>query len=262
MSTNNNANNETVAAATRLPPPPPDNNTNTETAAAATQPPPPPPLGVSAKTLGNHKTGLTYINRYLSEAAPFGDDNILDTFDQLPTLHVEGDNLRRFVHGFYVWLANTAIRTTQQTWLSSDKKVHYQKYVKQVIKERFHQNPLFSVEYNEWHEEMVKKFKVQRDRSRQLDENIHEVRKSEPLYRDISNRDKCAAVRAKFLGINVYDCSRVSLNLLKQVKDLNTAGALVEFNLSRAASGRGGEHTLLRWDEGTYDPFYRAPDFD
>ena len=251
-----------MAAATGLPPPPPDNNTNTETAAAAaTRLPPPPPLGVSSNTVANRQTGLAYINRYLREAAPFGDDNI-ETFDQITDLHMEGDNLQRLVHGFYLWLANTAIRTNQQTWLSTDKKVQYQKYAKQVMKEKFPLHSLFSAEYNEWHEDMVKKFKAQCDRSRQLDENIHEVRKSEPLYRDISDRDKCTAVRAKFLGINVYDCSRVSINLLKRVKDLNTAAALAEFNLCRAASGRGGEHALLRWDEGTYDPFYRAPDFD
>eukprot|EP00970_Alexandrium_tamarense_P000004 scaffold1_cov149-Alexandrium_tamarense.AAC.4 len=35
-----------------------------------------------------------------------------------------------------------------------------------------------------------------------------------------------------------------------------------KFNVSRAATARGGEHAFLRWDEGTYDPWYRAPDFD
>jgi len=64
------------------------------------------------------------------------------------------------------------------------------------------------------------------------------------------------------MGVNVYDCRTIAMNLLKKVKDLNTASSLAEFNMSRAASGRGGEHALVRWDEGTYDPYFRAPDFD
>ena len=144
-------------------------NSNNATSAAAAAPAPPPPLGLSGNSTNNRNTGLTWINRYLREEAPFGDDDIV-TFSQITTAHVEGDNLQKFIHGFYSWLANTAFRTN------------------------------------------------------------------------------------KFLGINVYDCRRVTMNMLKRVKCKLTASALAEFNLSRAAAGRGGEHALLRWDEGTYDP--------
>ena len=233
-------------------------NSNNATSAA---PAPPPPLGLSGNSTNNRNTGLTWINRYLREEAPFGDDDIV-TFSQITTAHVEGDNLQKFIHGFYSWLANNAFRTNQNTWLSTDNKIQYQKYAKQVIKAQFDNHPLFSALNNEWHEEMVKKFKAACDRSRQNDDNINEVRKSEPLYRDTSERDSTAAIRAKFLGLNVYDCRRVTMNMLKRVKCKLTASALAEFNLSRAAAGRGGEHALLRWDEGTYGPFYHVPDFD
>jgi hypothetical protein len=37
-----------------------------------------------------------YINRYLTDVTPFGDDGI-DTFDQLTPSHVEGHNLQKFM---------------------------------------------------------------------------------------------------------------------------------------------------------------------
>jgi hypothetical protein len=37
---------------------------------------------------------------------------------------------------------------------------------------------------------------------------------------------------------------------------------LLEFNLSQVAAARGGEHRSLCWDEGTWDWFFDAPDFD
>jgi hypothetical protein len=104
-----------------------DNNNNNKTAAAAAAAKPPPTtLGVSDNTLNNRSTGLKYINWYLTEAKPFGDDGI-ETFDQLTPSHVEGGNLQKFIIGFYAWLASRAFWTTQQTWLSTDQKVQYQK---------------------------------------------------------------------------------------------------------------------------------------
>lgn len=195
------------------------------------------------------------------EYRPFGDDGI-ETFEQLTPEHVEGDNLQKFMRGFYIWLAETPFSTKQNTWLATDQKVLYQRSAKQVMRERFKDHDLFSVQNNDWHEEITALFKKQCQRSRYLDDNINEVRKSEPLYRDVSDRNHCTAIRAKYLGVNNYDCRTISTNILRKVKDLNTASALAEFNVSRAASGRGGEHSLLRWDEGAWDSYFNAPDFD
>lgn len=219
-------------------------------------------LGASENTVFDRNTGRFYIDWYLREETPFGDDHI-EEFNQLTLQHLEGDNMEKFINGFYTWLANTAVRTNQNTWLSSDKKNQYRKYAKQAIRERFSTHPLFTAAYGEWHADMEKKFKTQCDRSRQLDEHINEERKSESIYRDVSERgDNCTAIRVKYMGVKHYDCRTIAMNLLKESKDRNTASKLAEFNVSRAATARGGEHAFLRWDEGTYDPWYRAPDFD
>jgi len=49
--------------------------------------------------------------------------------------------------------------------------------------------------------------------------------------------------------------------MIKQSSDGN-AKKLCEFVISRTAIGRGGEHMPLRWNEGTYDYFFKAPDLD
>uniref|UniRef100_A0A7S0TGB4 Uncharacterized protein n=1 Tax=Skeletonema marinoi TaxID=267567 RepID=A0A7S0TGB4_9STRA len=249
-----------------------DNNNNEAAAAAEKRPshplPPSEQLGLADNTKKTRDTGIYYINMYLSEMAPFGDDDI-GSFDQVTPQHVEGDNLEKFISSFYCWLAKTAFRTIQNTWISTDKKLQYQKYAKQAIKDRFPRHHLFSDAYVDWHQDIVPAFRKQCDRSRQLDENINEVRKSHPLYPDVKDRGNPTAIRAKYLGTKIYDCRTkiydcrtVAMNLLKHVKDKNTAAGLSEFNTSRAATARGGEHALLRWDEGTFDPYYCAPDFD
>ena len=42
----------------------------------------------------------------------------------------------------------------------------------------------------------------------------------------------------------------------------SNAKKLCKFVISRTAVGRGGEHMPLRWNEGTYDYYYMAPDLD
>jgi hypothetical protein len=124
----------------------------------------------------------------LVDERPFGDDDIT-SFDALTSEHLEGDNMERFIQKFYGWLADTPIFTTQKTWLSTDKKVTYRKYAKSAMKERFSTHPIFQTTWGEWHDDMEKKFRKQCDRSRQLDDNINETRKSESLYRDVSDRN-------------------------------------------------------------------------
>ena len=208
MSTNNNNDEALAPAATAKP--------DEALAPAATAKPshllpPTQPLGLADNTVQTRNTGLFYINKFLSEMKPFGDDGI-GSFTQVTPEHVEGDNLEKFMNGFYCWLAKTAFRTKLNTWLSTDKKMQYQKYAKQVIRERFPDHHLFSDRCIEWHNDIVKAFKRQCDRSRQLDENINEERKSQPLHPDVEGRGKPIAIRAKYLRTKIYDCRRVATN--------------------------------------------------
>ena len=235
--------------------------TTDETPAAMNLPPPRQRLGVADNTQKRLDTGVYYINMYMEKTKPFGDDNIT-RFQDLTDPFVAGDNLEKFMLNFYHWFATTPIQTKQKTWLSTEMKGEYQKSAKEAIKARFPKHVVFTAkEYDTWHDDVKSRFLKQCARSRLLDENISEERKSEPLYRDVSG-DGCTKLRVKHRDIGVYDCKTVAMNMLKNVKDKKSAAVLSEFNTNRAATGRGGEHALLRWDEGTYDPYFRAPNFD
>ncbi len=236
------------------------NNNNAEAPAPRVSAPTQ-PLGVAENTAKERRTGISYINKFLDEGRPFGDDNIT-SFEAITPEHLEEDNMMRFLQHFYGWLADSAFFTRQNTWLSTENKIAYRKYAKNAIKEKFPNHPIFQNVWVEWHKEMETKFRKQCDRSRQDDDNINETRKSEPLYRDVSNRDIFTAIRAKYLGLDQFDCRIVSTNLLKSVRNKDSASKLAEFNISRAANARGSEHYGLRWDEGSFDLYYQAPDFD
>ena len=94
MSTNNNNDEALAPAATAKP----------DKALATAKPshllPPIQPLGLADNTVQTRNTGLFYINKFLSEMTPFGDDDI-GSFTQVTPQHVEGDNLERFMNGFY-----------------------------------------------------------------------------------------------------------------------------------------------------------------
>jgi len=79
MSTNNNKN-EALAPAT--------------TARPSHLLPPTQPLGLADNTEQTRNTGLFYINKILSEMAPFGDDDI-GSFIQVTPQHVEGNNKKK-----------------------------------------------------------------------------------------------------------------------------------------------------------------------
>ena len=118
MSINNNNDEALAPAATAKP-------DKALAPAATTKPfhllPPIQLLGLADNTVQTRNTGLFYINKFLSEMTPFGDDDI-GTFTQVTLQHVEGDNLEKFMNGFYCLLVKTALRTKLNTWLSTDKK--------------------------------------------------------------------------------------------------------------------------------------------
>ena len=106
------------------------------------------PLGILYNTQQRCGTGLVYINMYINEMKPFGDDNIM-SFEEITPPYIAGDNLQKFMHGFYVWFANKRIHTYKNTWLSTEMKGQYQKRAKQVTKAKFPMYHLFSTEYND-----------------------------------------------------------------------------------------------------------------
>ncbi len=90
------------------------------------------------------------------------------------------------------------------------------------------------------------------------DDNVAEERKSEPLYRDVSSTGQNGQVRAKYAGLESVDAKMVALSLFYR----GDFKGLLEFNISRSAVGRGGEHRALRWDQGSWDWFYDSLDMD
>ena len=66
----------------------PNNNNNSATVPRlfATTP----SLGAAARTEQDHNTGIAYINKFLVEGRPFGDDDIT-SFDQLTSEHLAED---------------------------------------------------------------------------------------------------------------------------------------------------------------------------
>ena len=57
------------------------------------------------------------------------------------------------------------------------------------------------------------------------------------------------------------DSKSIAMSMIKQANTENSK-KLCEFIVSRTAVGRGGEHMPLRWNEGQYDYYFMAPDFD
>ena len=57
------------------------------------------------------------------------------------------------------------------------------------------------------------------------------------------------------------DSQSIAMSMIELANESN-AKKLCEFVISRTAVGRGGEHMPLRWNEGTYDYYYMAPDLD
>ena len=87
-----------------------------------------------------------------------------------------------------------------------------------------------------------------------------ETRKSEPIYKDLSS--SLTVERAKYLGLERVDAKSIALSLIQKAKHYDSGSRLAEFNLNRAALARGGEHSYARYDEGAFDPYFQAPDFD
>ena len=60
-------------------------------------------------------------------------------------------------------------------------------------------------------------------------------------------------------GVRMVDCVSVTMSMVRKANATNVR-KLAEFVISRSALGRGGEHAFCRWNETTYDPYFRCAD--
>lgn len=215
-------------------------------------------LGTSDKTAEGHDVGKSYLNKYL-RGIDYPD------VDQLQPTHVEGDHLYNLLEGAALWLSRTSFPTSQGSWLSNKAKLQYISRIKTVLMDRFSKHELWKE--SEWWTEMRADFREDCKRFRIEDVDVAEVQKSVPLYRDLSNAQSTGedanprAVRAKYYGETIVDSKSIAMSMIKGGTEKD-AEELAEFCISRAAIGRGGEHAFVRWNEGTFDPYFEAPDFD
>ena len=205
------------------------------------------------KTAEGYSGGLLYINKFLNEKK-------FPQFCDLTEEHVEGDHMANFLDNIFHWFATTSFKIPSG-WLANSSKETRFKQIKQVFKEKFSRHELmhnedYWVDTKKWFDKKIKNHRMN-------DTEVVELRKSVPLYRDLSTRN--TAMRAKYLREGphktVVDAKTISMALIQR-GDKHSCHILSEFNLSRHAIGRGGEHLYLRWNEGTYDEHFQAPDFD
>ena len=57
------------------------------------------------------------------------------------------------------------------------------------------------------------------------------------------------------------DAKSVSMSIIDKGNRKNCI-SLAEFNLSRFSSDGGGEHAFVQYYEGTYHPYFQAPNLD
>ena len=217
----------------------------------------PPPLDHGAKksqkTAIGYRGAIVYINKWLA----------LKDFPQFCDLtdeHVQEDHLSNFLDNIYHWFATTSFPNPTGYMANTSKDTKFSQ-IKQVFKNSFPTHSLWKNE--EYWKETKKWYEMKCKNSRMNDPEVVEIRKSVPLYRDLSGRN--TSVRAKFMCEGsfktVVDAKTVASSFIEKGNKKN-CHILAEFNLTRHAIGRGGEHLLLRWAEANYDEHFEAPDFD
>lgn len=208
-------------------------------------------FGRSKKTLENYDGAIGFIDKYLAEKN-------FPPFKDLEDEHVEADHLENLIENIGWWFAETRFRTNQNTWLGKSSKHERFKQMKECFKLKFKDHELFEGNQS-WFADLLGRFDKTCDRLWIQDPNISEERKSEPLYRDLDQNR--SAIRAKYMGFEDVDAKTISMSMIRK-GDKKSSGDLLELSMVRHGVGRGGEHVYLRWNEATYDPFFRAPDFD
>ena len=207
-------------------------------------------IGRSDKTADGYKTADVYLAKFLEVK---GKPQLKDLSEE----EVEGEHLEVLLEDLCYWFAHTNFTAGNTGSIVTKSKKGYLDKMKGIIQGKFKKHELFKNE--SWWNDLRSSFQKECDRTRILDENTTEERKSEPLYRDL--KDDKSLLRAKYLDLSIVDARSVATSMLKSggLKDIQD---FLEFNINRQAVGRGGEHLFLRWDEAYWDSYFGAPDFD
>ena len=229
-------------------------------------------LGLSDKAIGQRKLGLRWMQLY---AQSHGNENQVYTNNNYPqcltvlTLeHIENEHVVTFLETAGMWLASNKFWTLRKSWLANKSKEDIFKVWIENIKDRFPSHPL--VQHGDgrnWFPGVKRRFMSEVERKRTLDPDLSEQRKSESLYRDLGDDNKLR--RAKWRNERPVDRLSIHMNLIRGMtsgmnphKAQESARKLSELNTGEAADIRAGEIIFPRWNEGTWDDYYRTIDMD
>jgi hypothetical protein len=182
-------------------------------------------MGVSDNRDKNIVTARNWLNRYLmsdSESeALYTNNNYPKLLSSFTDEHVEGDHLTMLLEAAGVWLASNAFRTRQNSWLEKGCKKEFFKNWVIVLTGMFPHHPSFKCT-NDWFPDILKRFMKHCVRSRLDDPAIADERKSEPLYRNVSENK--TAVRAKYHGASCQiNCEFTTFTNQKNMRIHNTS---------------------------------------
>jgi hypothetical protein len=210
------------------------------------------PAGASKakKTQDGYKNALNYINRFLTEKK-------LPAFDDLTPEDVEADHLQNWIENIMHWLALNQFKTHQGTYLMVSAKVKLFSQIKMVWQHRFPDRNLWGKD--KYWKELLNEFNSSCARSRILDPNVQEMRKSAPLYRDLGST-RSTAVRAKYLNERVDAKTVVAMAMIKDGSKA-IIQKLAEFNLCRQAIGRRRGASLSTLVRSSLGPFLSCTRF-
>ena len=176
-------------------------------------------MGLSCNTLEGHVATTKYINQFLQE-------HKFPELDHLMEENVEGKSLSNLFENIGIWFYSTRFRNHQNTWLWDSSKEEKLKRVKEVFKWKFPTHKVFPPSQHNCFSEMKGWFKKYCKHCWFKDTDVFRVRKSEPLYRDLSLNK--TAVRTNYWG-KYFVCWEFSLKNF--FHSLNTSVSLNQHTL-------------------------------
>ena len=106
-------------------------------------------------------------------------------------------------------------------------------------------------------------FRKKCERKQIVDPEITELRKSIPLYKDLSQSNTLVRQKYRGEGVNnaVVDFKSLAMSMICD-GSRDSCITLAEMTLVRSSIGRGGEHIFLRYKEAAFDEYFQALDLD
>lgn len=229
-------------------------------------------LGLSPSAIEQRKLGLRFLQLYAQSYGNadqvFTNNNYPQCFTVMTLEHIENEHVVPYLEGAGKWLAFNKFWTQRNTWLQDKSKEDIFKVWIENIKDRFPSHPFVQLgDARTWFTDATARFRSEVKRERTLDPDLSEQRKSEPLYRDLGNDNELR--RAKYRAEACIDRKSIHMNLIgSMTSDMNPsqlrecARKLSELNMAEAVDARAGEIMFPRWNEGTWDGYYRTIDMD